>query len=227
MAAPKPTPTGKRQGGGFQFTGVNESGAEFGNLAIPGHFRKDYYTWPDQTAITVSLSTAELFVVPSRSYQSVTLMRGKTMINQWFNTLRIPLRMLASVPSNRPMLSTSTPQVSFRTPHENKDNPYQQKSPHISDRRVHHRQGRPHRHLPAKLRSLLRRDHQQLRGLVAERYAGNAKVIFDTHNEDNVLVASLSQAAIDAIRSVSATSQYIFVAGNSWTGVLPSITQFI
>jgi endoglucanase len=35
---------------------------------------------------------------------------------------------------------------------------------------------------------------------------------------DNSLVAKLNQAAIDAIRGAGATSQYIFVEGNSWTG---------
>jgi hypothetical protein len=57
---------------------------------------------------------------------------------------------------------------------------------------------------------------------VAKRYASNDHVIFDTnnefHDEDNALVASLNQKAIDAIRGAGATSQYIFVEGNSWTG---------
>lgn len=57
---------------------------------------------------------------------------------------------------------------------------------------------------------------------VAKRYASNSKVIFDTnneyHDEDNALVGQLNQAAIDAIRGAGATSQYIFVEGNSWTG---------
>jgi hypothetical protein len=35
---------------------------------------------------------------------------------------------------------------------------------------------------------------------------------------DNALVGQLNQAAIDGIRAVGATSQYIFVEGNSWTG---------
>lgn len=57
---------------------------------------------------------------------------------------------------------------------------------------------------------------------MAKRYASNDKVIFDTnnefHDEDNTLVANLNQKAIDAIRAAGATSQYIFVEGNSWTG---------
>ncbi len=35
---------------------------------------------------------------------------------------------------------------------------------------------------------------------------------------DNSLVVKLNQAAIDGIRGVGATSQYIFVEGNSYTG---------
>jgi endoglucanase len=57
---------------------------------------------------------------------------------------------------------------------------------------------------------------------VAARFKDNAKVIFDTNNEyhdmDNKLVADLNQAAIDGIRKAGATSQYIFVEGNAWSG---------
>lgn len=35
---------------------------------------------------------------------------------------------------------------------------------------------------------------------------------------ENSLVADLNQAAIDAIRATGATSQYIFVEGNAWSG---------
>jgi endoglucanase len=57
---------------------------------------------------------------------------------------------------------------------------------------------------------------------VAKRFASNSRVIFDTNNEyhdmDNGLVRDLNQAAINAIRAAGATSQYIFVEGNSWSG---------
>lgn len=57
---------------------------------------------------------------------------------------------------------------------------------------------------------------------VATLFADNELVIFDTNNEyhdmENSLVADLNQAAIDAIRGAGATSQYIFVEGNSWSG---------
>ena len=46
--------------------------------------------------------------------------------------------------------------------------------------------------------------------------------IFDTnneyHDEDQTLVLNMNQAAINGIRAAGATSQYIFVEGNSYTG---------
>ncbi|KAF7517332.1 hypothetical protein G7054_g13844 [Neopestalotiopsis clavispora] len=57
---------------------------------------------------------------------------------------------------------------------------------------------------------------------LASQYTDNSLVIFDTNNEyhdmDQTLVLDLNQAAIDGIRAAGATSQYIFVEGNSYTG---------
>lgn len=57
---------------------------------------------------------------------------------------------------------------------------------------------------------------------VASEFKSNSLVIFDTnnefHDEPGQLVADLNQAAIDAIRSAGATSQYIAVEGNAYTG---------
>ncbi len=57
---------------------------------------------------------------------------------------------------------------------------------------------------------------------LAAKFASNSRVIFDTNNEyhdmDQTLVLNLNQAAITAIRSAGATSQYIFAEGNSWSG---------
>ena len=57
---------------------------------------------------------------------------------------------------------------------------------------------------------------------IASRFIDNELVIFDTNNEyhdmDNSLVHDLNQAAIDAIRAAGATSQYIYVEGNAWSG---------
>ncbi|KAI4602185.1 hypothetical protein KJ359_009422 [Pestalotiopsis sp. 9143b] len=57
---------------------------------------------------------------------------------------------------------------------------------------------------------------------VASQFSSNSHVIFDTNNEyhdmDNSLVYQLNQAAINGIRAAGATSQTIFVEGNSYTG---------
>jgi endoglucanase len=57
---------------------------------------------------------------------------------------------------------------------------------------------------------------------VATEFADNEKVIFDTNNEyhdmDQSLVLDLNQAAINGIRAAGATSQYIFVEGNAYSG---------
>ncbi|CAN8105205.1 unnamed protein product [Discula destructiva] len=57
---------------------------------------------------------------------------------------------------------------------------------------------------------------------LASVYKSNSKVIFDTnneyHDEDQTLVLNLNQAAINGIRAAGATSQYIFVEGNSYSG---------
>uniref|UniRef100_Q8WZD7 cellulase n=1 Tax=Rasamsonia emersonii TaxID=68825 RepID=Q8WZD7_RASEM len=65
-------------------------------------------------------------------------------------------------------------------------------------------------------------DFQTFWNTIASNFADNDGVIFDTNNEyhdmDESLVVQLNQAAIDGIRAAGATSQYIFVEGNSWTG---------
>lgn len=57
---------------------------------------------------------------------------------------------------------------------------------------------------------------------IATRFVDNELVVFDTNNEyhdmENSLVRDLNQAAIDAIRAAGATSQWIFVEGNAWSG---------
>lgn len=65
---------------------------------------------------------------------------------------------------------------------------------------------------------------------MASRFASNKLVIFDTNNEyhdmDNTLVAQLNQAAINGIRAAGATSQYIFVEGNSYSGAWTWVHTF-
>ncbi|PWY68681.1 cellulase-domain-containing protein [Aspergillus heteromorphus CBS 117.55] len=57
---------------------------------------------------------------------------------------------------------------------------------------------------------------------VATEFASNDLVIFDTNNEyhdmEESLVVELNQAAINGIRAAGATTQYIFVEGNAYTG---------
>lgn len=56
LAAPAqdatPTTSEQKRKGKFEFTGVNESGAEFGQQAIPGQLNKDYI-WPANSTIDV------------------------------------------------------------------------------------------------------------------------------------------------------------------------------
>ena len=48
-AAPaQDSPLNKRAG--FQFTGVNVAGGEFGNMNLPGQLNKDF-VWPDKAAL--------------------------------------------------------------------------------------------------------------------------------------------------------------------------------
>ncbi|CAG8140142.1 unnamed protein product [Penicillium salamii] len=65
-------------------------------------------------------------------------------------------------------------------------------------------------------------DFQAFWKKLAGEFASNKLVVFDTNNEfhdmDQDLVLKLNQAAIDGIRAAGATSQYIFVEGNSYTG---------
>lgn len=51
LAAPGTSKNKKRQGG-FDFSGVNQSGAEFGQDTLPGQLGKEY-TWPVNSAIDV------------------------------------------------------------------------------------------------------------------------------------------------------------------------------
>jgi endoglucanase len=64
-------------------------------------------------------------------------------------------------------------------------------------------------------------DFESFWNKLAAQFKSNGKVVFDTNNEyhdmDQTLVLNLNQAAINGIRAAGATSQYIFVEGNSYT----------
>jgi endoglucanase len=65
-AADVPTPTAKtgKRSSKFKFVGANESGAEFGNKALPGQLGKDY-TWPVRSSIDVCKDHRGCWVVYS------------------------------------------------------------------------------------------------------------------------------------------------------------------
>ena len=54
LAVAAPSVEKKKRFSKFHFFGVNESGAEFGNTAIPGELGKDY-TWPVEYACATQL----------------------------------------------------------------------------------------------------------------------------------------------------------------------------
>ncbi|ORY64140.1 glycoside hydrolase family 5 protein [Pseudomassariella vexata] len=187
LAAPtlEPTPTVRKRKSKFQFTGVNESGAEFGNTALPGQLGKDF-TWPAHSAID-------------------------TMVGQGMNTFRVATMMERIIPTqltgtfNETYVAGLDDIVSYITG----KGAYAIIDPHNFGRYY----------------SNIITDTAGFKAwwtTVAKRYATNERVIFDInnefHDEDNAVVAQLNQAGIDGIRAAGATSQYIFVEGNSWTG---------
>ncbi|KAK3934010.1 glycoside hydrolase [Diplogelasinospora grovesii] len=183
-AADTLTTTSKRASK-FQFVGINESGAEFGNKNLPGQLGKDY-TWPVHSTID-------------------------TMMGKGFNIFRIPIMMERLIPTKMTGTVNST---------------YQQGLDDI----VNYITGKggyaiidPHNF--GRYYDQIITDTAGFKAwwtTTAKMYASNSKVIFDTNNEyhdmDNSLVVKLNQAAIDGIRAAGATSQYIFVEGNSYTG---------
>lgn len=61
LAAPSaPAGSKKKRASKFEFVGVNESGAEFGNMNLPGQLGKDY-TWPVHSAIDVRHRHFDMF----------------------------------------------------------------------------------------------------------------------------------------------------------------------
>lgn len=66
LAAPsKEASSKKKRATAFEFVGVNESGAEFGNMNLPGQLGKDY-TWPVHSAIDVRHDVLMGVEVPNR-----------------------------------------------------------------------------------------------------------------------------------------------------------------
>ncbi|KAJ0423971.1 glycoside hydrolase superfamily [Aspergillus carlsbadensis] len=168
----------------FQFFGVNESGAEFGEDNIPGVWGTDFI-FPDTSTIS-------------------------TLISDGFNIFRIQFKMERL---------TSEITGSF-------DEDYLQNLTSVvnavTEAGAHaildpHNYGRFNDEIISTPS-----DFQTWWTNVATEFADNDLVVFDTNNEyhdmDQDLVLNLNQAAIDGIRAAGATTQYIFVEGNSWTG---------
>lgn len=195
----------------FKFFGINESGPEFGEGKLPGTLNTDY-VWP-------TLSTIDTFVAKG------------------MNTIRINIMMERLVPNkmtgamDATYLSDLTKTVNYIT---NKG-AYAMIVPHNYGR-----------YYGSVITSTA--DFGAFWKTVATSFKSNSKVIFDTNNEckhfshpnlvslqnrkdpvdtdiipavhdmSSTSVAQLNQAAINAIRGAGATTQYITVEGNAWTG---------
>ncbi|KAJ5959898.1 uncharacterized protein N7479_007048 [Penicillium vulpinum] len=203
-AAAAPSKNAKRASP-FQWFGTSESVAEFGETNIPGVYGTDYY-FPDASAI-------------------------QTLAEKGMNIFRVAFKMERLVPGtitggfDAAYLSNLTATVKA-----------------ITDAGSHavldpHNYGRYNDEIISSPS-----DFQTFWKNVAGEFVSNELVIFDTsqypkyfgritgrlltkscidneyHDMDQDLVLNLNQAAIDGIRAAGATSQYIFVEGNSWTG---------
>ncbi|KAI0259893.1 endoglucanase [Gloeopeniophorella convolvens] len=176
----------------FQYFGVSESGAEFGNTVIPGTLGKDY-TWPSPSSIDFFVSNG-------------------------FNTFRIPFLVERLSPPSTgltgPFDSTylgglTTACCLFIVNYITGKGAYAVIDPHnymiyngapISDTNT----------------------FQTWWTNLASQFKSNTHVIFDVMNEPNGIPAStafaLNQAAVNGIRASGATSQLILAEGTSWTG---------
>lgn len=170
---------------GFLFTGVNESGAEFGGTNLPGKLGTDYI-WPLTSTID-------------------------TLSAKGLNTFRIPIMMERLVPTTLDGTLDATYLAALKTlvTYVTAKGAYAIIDPHNFGRYY----------------SSIITDATGFEAwwkTVATEFADNDLVIFDTnneyHDEENSNVASLNQAAINGIRAANATSQYIFVEGNSYSG---------
>ncbi|KAL9115385.1 MAG: hypothetical protein Q9227_000706 [Pyrenula ochraceoflavens] len=176
----------------FQWFGVNESGAEFGQTSIPGTYNKDY-TFPSTSSID-------------------------TLMGKGLNIFRIPILMerIARGSMTSSLDATYLSQLTAVVNHITNAGGYAIVDPHNFGR-----------YNGAIITSTA--NFQTFWKNVATAFKSNSKVIFDTNNEyhdmDESLVVSLNQAAINGIRSAGATSQYIFVEGNSYTGAWTWTTQ--
>ncbi|KAH7134518.1 glycoside hydrolase superfamily [Dactylonectria estremocensis] len=169
---------------GFLFTGINESGAEFGT-AIPGTEGTDY-TFPNTSAIDI-------------------------LFDAGMNSFRVGFTMERMIPDELTGTLDSDYFEGINTV-----------VTHITGKGAYaildpHNYGRYYSNIITDVDAF-----GSFWTTLATKFADNELVIFDTNNEyhdmENSLVAELNQAAITAIRGAGATSQYIFVEGNSYSG---------
>ncbi|KAK4209136.1 glycoside hydrolase superfamily [Rhypophila decipiens] len=169
----------------FQFVGVNQSGAEFGNKDLPGTLGK-HYTWPVRSTID-------------------------TLMSKGFNTFRIPFMMERLIPNQL----TGSINTAYAQGLQDIVNYVTSKGAYaVIDP---HNFGRYYDKVITDVAGF-----KAWWTTTAKLFPTNDKVIWDTNNEyhdmDQTLVFNLNQAAIDGIRAAGATSQYILVEGNSWSG---------
>ncbi|RMZ01947.1 hypothetical protein D0862_06182 [Hortaea werneckii] len=187
-----------KRAGNFKFFGVNEAGAEFGNQNLPGVLALGVYN-TDYTFPTLSTRWIDF----AEQYD--------TFISKGFNTFRLNIQLERLSPNtidgnlDATYLDMIKEQVNYVTG----------KGAYITI--TPHNYGRYY--------GQIYRDTQafgQFWAHVAQEFKSNSRVIFDTdnefHDEPGQLVADLNQAAINAIRATGATSQYIAVEGNAYTG---------
>ncbi|KAK1853969.1 extracellular endoglucanase [Colletotrichum chrysophilum] len=187
LAAPVDGSAKTKRAGKFTFTGVNESGGEFGQANLPGQLGKDY-TWPNKTAID-TLRAAGL------------------------NTFRIGTMMERIIPDKLTGTINETYFSGLEDTQSQQTDNYRGSYAVIDP----HNYGRYYGNIITSSA-----DFGAWWKTVAARFKDNEKVIFDTNNEyhdmDNTLVHDLNQAAITNIRAAGATTQNIWIEGNSYSG---------
>ncbi|KAJ0336709.1 hypothetical protein COL922a_007647 [Colletotrichum nupharicola] len=185
LAAPVDGSAKTKRAGKFTFTGVNESGGEFGQANLPGQLGKDY-TWPNKTAMdTLRAAGLNTFRIGTMMERIIPDQLTGTINETYFSGLEGLVKDV-----------TSKGSYAVIDPHN---------------------YGRYYGNIITSSA-----DFGAWWKTVAARFKDNEKVIFDTNNEyhdmDNTLVHDLNQAAITNIRAAGATTQNIWIEGNSYSG---------
>ncbi|KAL1853567.1 hypothetical protein Daus18300_011771 [Diaporthe australafricana] len=174
----------------FLFTGVNESGAEFGQANLPGQLNKDY-TWPVHSTIdTLTAKGFNIFRVPIlMSVAGTERIIPSTLTGNINETYYSGLNDIVSYITSKGAYAIIDSQ-NFGRYYGNvitDTNGFQTYWKTIASR------------FASNSKVIFDTNNEY-------------------HDMDNTLVAQLNQAAINGIRAADAKSQYIFVEGNSYTG---------